>query len=177
MYSSQCLRHTHFEHNKLFNNHSKIFDTKASRYEANILWLFQKRCVTFSNFVTLQDHWVTSDPKFSKCYNFSSVHWNQSKLLLKYLIDESHLYLIRNYFVIFPCHPVMQNMSKPFFDLKNNIQLMINRYVVMHEMSKMIQVYSPKRSQNNFHYCHRYLTTSWQVSWSPVTNGSGRVNK
>ena len=45
----------------------------------------------------------------------------------------------------------MQNMSKPFFDLKNNIQLMINRYVAMHEMSKMIQVYSPKRSQNNFH--------------------------
>ena len=118
MYNSQFLRHTHFEHNKLFNNHSKIFDTKASRYEANILWLFQKRCVTFSNFVTLQDHWVTSDPKFSKCYNFSSVRSNQSKLILKYLIDQSHLYLIRNYFVIFPCHPVMQNMSKPFLTWK-----------------------------------------------------------
>ena len=43
VYIWQCLRHTHFEHNKLFNKHSEIFDTKASRYDVNTLRLFHKK--------------------------------------------------------------------------------------------------------------------------------------
>ena len=66
------------------------------------MWLFQKRRVTFKNCLTFQDHWITSDPKFSKTYNVSFVHSNQSIFLKKYLTDKSHLYLIKNKIVIFP---------------------------------------------------------------------------